>query len=548
MRHATDSDNVWASPVRSLRNGKVYGEFFDEPTAKKLSQGTASQPQTRILPTIAPSSFSLGPLANRPPQYQNQYLLVNHDGWLRLAAVSRRVLALPPELLAEIFYFCLPFHDERPHIPDPNDAPLVLCAVCRQWRNVALATPWLWSSICFDLSTLGTTYAMDSDEWWGECWWELYWDWEWADSWDLYIDLCCSWLSRARNTPLSISFDDDYVYYEDHALLLELVCDLSHQWRDINFPEDLPRLSLPVDGKYPFLEKLRMPWLPSEHPILSFRDAPRLHDVCIPNYTTNIQLPWHQLTKFHADRIDIEPCLELFCYASNLVDAHLDIPTYHPSTRPNYDTIFTLPQLEILNLRGTDDDDDGFFISAGMMLMSLLKCLKTPALKTFTLGPHYDQGSIDTSLRDISSFLSFISRSALQLHTLTLCYIPTTADTIIECLKAMPSVVHLELRISDDIYNGNPVIAQFTGYRDFLPELQRLQIAFPKTTTVDVSLVIGLLVWRCMTVGVTPLQSCRFAVYNDHATQLPSSLKPIKTHPVFLELAASGMELSLACI
>ncbi|KAJ6502015.1 hypothetical protein C8R45DRAFT_975108 [Mycena sanguinolenta] len=555
MRHA-NSDDVWASPVRSLRNGKVYGEFFDEPIVEELPQAAVALPRSRILPTIALSSFSLGPLANRPPQYQNQYMLVNDNGWLRLAPVNRRVLALPLELLAEIFYFCLPFHDERPHIPDPDDAPLVLCAVCRQWGNVALTTPRLWSSICFDLSTVGYSgYDLDDEDelWWADDWWEIWWkkwddlDWDYPDVWTLYTDLCRSWLSRAQNTPLSISFGS-YALDNDHKRILELVCGLSHQWRDISFPEDLPRLSLPVDGKYPFLEKLRMPSPPSDHPTLSFHGAPRLHDVYIPNYTTKIQLPWHQLTKFRADRIDIGHCLELFRHASNLVDTHLDIPTHHPSARPNYDAIFTLPQLDSLNLRGVHNGGEDFSVSAGMMLINLLKCLKTPALKTLILGPHHVRGSSNTSLRDTSPFLSFISRSVFPLHHLTLCYVPTTANTMIECLKAMPSVVHLELRISDNIYNANPVFAQFTGYRDFLPELQRLQIAFPKTTTLDASLVIGLLVWRCMTVGVTPLQSCRFEVYNNHATELPSDLKPIKTNPVFLELEASGMELSLGCI
>ncbi|KAF7363894.1 hypothetical protein MSAN_01047400 [Mycena sanguinolenta] len=94
------------------------------------------------------SSFALGPLSNRPPQYQNQYMLLKKDGILKLAAVSRRALASPPETLAEIFLFCLPFHrGGHPIIPNPNEAPLVLCAVCRQWRNIALDTPYLWRSL-----------------------------------------------------------------------------------------------------------------------------------------------------------------------------------------------------------------------------------------------------------------------------------------------------------------------------------------------------------------------------------------------------------------
>ncbi|KAF7363904.1 F-box domain-containing protein [Mycena sanguinolenta] len=485
-----------------------------------------------MLPTIALSSFSLGPFTNHPPQYQNQYMLVNDNGWLRIAAVNRRVLALPPELLAEIFYFCLPFHDERPHIPDPNDAPLVLCAVCRQWRNVALNTPWLWSSICFDLGRLADWPEIDSEDWDSDDS-----EWEYWDSGELYTDMCWDWLSRAQSIPLSISFDDSVP--EGHPLL-ELVCEFTHQCRDIKLPENLPRLPLPVDGKYPLLEKLRISSPPSYQPALSFHDAPKLHDVYIPTYTTKIQLPWHQLTRFWTHDIDIKDCLQLLRHASNLVDAHLRIPTYRSSVLPN--TIFALPQLKYLNLSGARDGDS--LVDGGVKFMTLLRCLQAPALETLALGSSAAQRS-ETFLQNVSPFLSFLSRSSLELHTWKLFLVPTTANDLIACLKTAPSVVHLELRISDRIVNTNPVFAQFTGYRDFLPNLQRLQIAFPNSSTVAKSLVISMLIWRCMTEGVTRLQSCRFVVNNNYTTELPSYLKPIKTHPVFLELEASGMELYL---
>jgi hypothetical protein len=55
---------------------------------------------------------------------------------------------MPPELLADIFFFCLSF-DLRV-VPRPDDAPLLLCAAFRQWRSVSLTTPKLRSSVYFD--------------------------------------------------------------------------------------------------------------------------------------------------------------------------------------------------------------------------------------------------------------------------------------------------------------------------------------------------------------------------------------------------------------
>ncbi|KAJ7154235.1 hypothetical protein C8R46DRAFT_447403 [Mycena filopes] len=136
------------------------------------------------------ASFALGPLSNRPPSYQNQYNLVNEGGILRLAAVSRRILALPPEILAEIFLQCL---------PKWSWAPRTLSCVCRQFRDVALSTPRLWTSMCVDLE--------DEDE-------------EGA-----YVDFCRTWLSRTGSLPISLDLVDDMDVAPDpdHPLLPVIV-------------------------------------------------------------------------------------------------------------------------------------------------------------------------------------------------------------------------------------------------------------------------------------------------------------------------------------
>ena len=52
---------------------------------------------------------------------------------------------LPAEILGEIFLRCLP--PDPPVEPDTTAAPLLLLAVCRRWRKVALGTPRLWCSL-----------------------------------------------------------------------------------------------------------------------------------------------------------------------------------------------------------------------------------------------------------------------------------------------------------------------------------------------------------------------------------------------------------------
>lgn len=58
---------------------------------------------------------------------------------------SSPISALPAELLAEIFIFCLP--TDRYPIPTPTDAPLLLTQVCSLWRSVAISLPGLWTAI-----------------------------------------------------------------------------------------------------------------------------------------------------------------------------------------------------------------------------------------------------------------------------------------------------------------------------------------------------------------------------------------------------------------
>lgn len=64
---------------------------------------------------------------------------------MKLSLVVYPVLTLPMEILAHIFVGCLPRHGRvRPsaHMP-----PLTLAHICGQWRDIALSTPELWSSV-----------------------------------------------------------------------------------------------------------------------------------------------------------------------------------------------------------------------------------------------------------------------------------------------------------------------------------------------------------------------------------------------------------------
>ncbi|KAF9058898.1 hypothetical protein BDP27DRAFT_1200301, partial [Rhodocollybia butyracea] len=62
-------------------------------------------------------------------------------------ALMSPIRQISVEILAEIFLFCMPVETMPYMVRSLKYAPLLLNTVCRHWRNTALNTPALWSSL-----------------------------------------------------------------------------------------------------------------------------------------------------------------------------------------------------------------------------------------------------------------------------------------------------------------------------------------------------------------------------------------------------------------
>ncbi|KAK7022388.1 hypothetical protein R3P38DRAFT_2960797 [Favolaschia claudopus] len=82
---------------------------------------------------------------------------------------------LPLELQSYIFVFV--DSQSLPQKPDLNEAPILFLRVCRLWRDIALATPILWTQLQIDSFPCQTNY----------------------------LEACAMWLKRARSLPLSVT-------------------------------------------------------------------------------------------------------------------------------------------------------------------------------------------------------------------------------------------------------------------------------------------------------------------------------------------------------
>ncbi|KAJ7728297.1 hypothetical protein DFH07DRAFT_223063 [Mycena maculata] len=59
---------------------------------------------------------------------------------------------ITPEILALALVFVFTLPDHLTTVPSEKDAPISVSRVCRHWRQVALATPQLWSTMSVDFS------------------------------------------------------------------------------------------------------------------------------------------------------------------------------------------------------------------------------------------------------------------------------------------------------------------------------------------------------------------------------------------------------------
>ncbi|KAJ7845575.1 hypothetical protein B0H13DRAFT_2095143, partial [Mycena leptocephala] len=440
-------------------------------------------------------------------EYQTQnVLLTDKDGRLRFSPFVRRGPTLPPEILAEIFIHCLPTVQEFV-TPDLTTTPLILCGICRRWRDVALSTPKLWTSLHVQFSAYET------------------------------VDFCQMWLSRARGAPLALSLEDDYWYTSAPAAftdpLLTSIVGLSQQWQKLalGIGGDLVNSILPLQGTFPLLEKFSISVLPDSDPQIYFRDAPKLRNVSVPKYYPQIQLPWHQLTTFCVNDIEISCCLEILRNSPNLLNG-----TFHIWGDSLALPIFILhhTHLECLTL-GTADEGEP------LIPISLLNFLQIPTLTSLTL----DFRNYASNVVDISPILRFLSRSIAQLQTLVISCMRTTMENLIECLKATPSLVHLELEYLRRRPIGmDAIFIQLTELPDFLPKLESFHTVSPHfdrsdTPCLTASIFVQMLHWRWAGVGITRLQSFRL----EYCCNSPLFDDATMVYSEFERLKAEGMDL-----
>ncbi|KAJ6545094.1 hypothetical protein DFH09DRAFT_1509540 [Mycena vulgaris] len=323
-----------------------------------------------------------------------------------LASLAFPVITLPVEITSQIFVHRIPDNPLDSNVVDPAVA---LGHVCRQWRDIALSIPQLWSA--WSLAIDGNTHLHRLSS---------------------SIEL---WLNRSQNRPLPIR-----LYHRDGAgqdvsnadenwwtrasdfrsVVIPVILQHYRRWKHVEFniPTTLLRAvsSAVVSDELPNLTHLVLgssqeDWGGSgvaEGPITLFQAAPQLRSLHIIlespkpfhlNRLDNVPLPFHQLTSFTGTIVSMPQVIQSS----------------------------TLQHLRSLALWWTNPQNARPDI--------ILDRLTLPSLETLA------HGGDDTNLPPLLTSLSL--RSACTIRHLSCESIEH--EELAECLEALPALSTLEL-------------------------------------------------------------------------------------------------------
>ncbi|KAJ7121045.1 hypothetical protein C8R44DRAFT_877353 [Mycena epipterygia] len=273
-----------------------------------------------------------------------------------LNAYTYPILTLPNEITSEIFTHFLPPFPGRSTLVGTL-SPSILSHVCRQWRNVALSTPSLWTAIELNLDNPNRHHQQ--------------------------LRLLEAWLARSGNCHLSIALERGLDRREDisTAAFVEAIIRHTPRWYDMKVQLPYKELCL-LKGAMPLLNTLTFGPTKELHntvavpsPLVSFDQAPNLRGVVLSEYFNPfcITLPWVQITSLSAASVDNEVA-EILRHTTNLQEFRLSLYPFSHLADP-VAAIPPLFHLHSFHLLAQDPD-----CSDGSQL--LFRALKFPVLQT----------------------------------------------------------------------------------------------------------------------------------------------------------------------
>ncbi|KAJ7727241.1 hypothetical protein B0H16DRAFT_1591126 [Mycena metata] len=233
----------------------------------------------------------------------------------------RPVLTLPTEIVVEIFIHFLPVYPRCPPLGGLG-SPILLTQICRDWREIALATRRLWRAISVD-----THWIVFPRE----------------------VARTRIWLQRSHPLPVSLRCGPPIAF---PAAFFRAITPYRQRWAylDLRLQDDTQLAAL-CDGPTPLLKCLDLSLnskMTHVDPVVAFSDAPLLHTVLLDFPAAMLTLPWAQLTSLTLKLVDAPKHLSILKLASNLRDLHLVLEQKTFGSLQGADIL--IPRLESLKL------------------------------------------------------------------------------------------------------------------------------------------------------------------------------------------------------
>ncbi|KAJ7513062.1 hypothetical protein B0H11DRAFT_1843511 [Mycena galericulata] len=368
-------------------------------------------------------------------------------------------LALPYELTSQIFVHCLPLH--RRIRPCRGSVPMRLSQICGQWRDVALSTFQLWSSVHLNLAPRpqydGISTLFDGIDP------ELV--------FDHTHDVLELWFTRAAGHPLSITIICAELGAGVPPEIMDLIAAHSANWGRVELQvtdADFQTFSA-IPGPFPLLRSLA---------IQRTESYLEIHELDVllhgsPNLSAFKNSPTLTMNPAHLDLLPTSlVALQSIRWSAGDAGIHL----------PMFERMPILRHLGAFNHGSWDVMDGGKPPTVVPSLLSLLvrgspyflDLIDTPALEY--LGVELQDEYYSPSIRPIAAFLSR-SRAWGQLTQLSLDVSSTHIGGVglVECLAAVPTLTTLELVFPDARVRTQERYT-FLQSADIVPRLRRLAI------------------------------------------------------------------------
>ncbi|TFK37591.1 hypothetical protein BDQ12DRAFT_684939 [Crucibulum laeve] len=442
----------------------IRTNFIPSDAEMKEIQGLLPKPMERLLyleTEITRLEDILGKLYS-----ERDSLSETVEGHKALLSHARR---LPDDILREIFVWCLPAN-HNPVISN-LEAPLLLTEICRNWREISLSTPRMWSRIHIPTPSVAPHNFWQSLA-------------EPSSSSSLLVYKVKMWLGRSGICSLSISISASMfrtILLDSLMPLLQTLISFSSRWRDVAFylpPAAWPLLTQLTAEDVPRIENIAfdnffgpctgfIPLIESSWTTAGILKSSNLRTLVLSRIEADIaRLPvdWSQLTNiclrsstsWDQPQLSTDDIIYILMKCPNLLRCSLEINglDINPSLAENLALQkVSLPLLERLSVV------EGVHAAA----TRLFESISTPSLSHVSFKMYT---RIDEEGEEISS-LPTLLKNTTRLESLILDTSLLTQEDVIAVLPLIPTatrlsfVEHDSFQIPEVTFWPPPVIPNF---------------------------------------------------------------------------------------